>query len=99
MKNFQARLEAARRAIQRTLPAEAAQALKGTRWLWVTNPENLAPERRRDLEELKRFLPELGRLHELRESLRAIFEDRRVQRPATAIERLRAWIESARRTG
>ncbi len=99
MKNFQERLEQARRSLQRQLPADAAQALKGTRWLWVTNPENLAPEQRRDLEELKRFLPELGRLHELRESLRAIFEDRRVQRPATAIQRLRAWIEAARRTG
>jgi transposase len=98
MKNFQERLEQARRSLQRQLPADAAQALKGTRWLWVTNPENLAPEQRRDLEELKRFLPELGRLHELRESLRAIFEDRRVQRPATAIQRLRAWIEAARRT-
>lgn len=99
MKNFQARLEAARRSLQRQLPAEAAQALKGTRWLWVTNPENLEPEQRRDLEELKAFLPELGRLHELRESLRAIFEDRRVHRPDTAQQRLRGWIAAARQTG
>lgn len=104
MKDFQDQLENARRTIQRELPAEAAQALKGTRWLWITNPENLEPEQRRDLEELARFVPELGRLHDLRlhdlrESLRAIFEDRRVHRPATAIERFRNWIDTARRTG
>jgi transposase len=99
MKNFQDQLENARRTIQRELPAEAAQALKGTRWLWITNPENLDPEQRRDLEELGRFIPELGRLHDLRERLRSIFEDHRVQRPATAIDRFRDWIDTARRTG
>jgi transposase len=41
MKNFQDHLTAARREIQRSLPKEAAQALKGTRWLWLTNQENL----------------------------------------------------------
>ena len=33
------------------------------------------------------------------ESVRAIFEDQRVRRPATAIERFQAWIAEARRTG
>ena len=41
----------------------------------------------------------MGRLHDLRESLRAVFEDHRVRRPATGIERLRAWMAEARRTG
>lgn len=99
MKNFQERLEAARRAIQRELPEDVAQALKGLRWLWITNPENLEPDQRQELRELKALIPELGRLHDLRESLRAIFEDHRVHRPATAIERFRAWIDTARRTG
>lgn len=99
MKNFHKGLESARRSLQRQLGAEAAAVLKGTRWLWVTNPENLEPEQRRDLEELKRNLPELGRLHDLRERLRAIFEDRRVQRPDTAKQRLREWIAAARQTG
>ena len=99
MKNFQDRLEQARRAIQRGLPEDVAKALKGMRWLWITNPENLDADQRQELRELKVLVPELGRLHDLRESLRAIFEDHRVRRPATAVERLRAWVAEARRTG
>lgn len=99
MKNFLEQLEKARRALQRELPAEVAQALKGLRWLWITNPENLGPDQRHELPELKPLFPELGQLHDLREGLRAIFEDRRVRRPATATERLWAWIDAARRTG
>ncbi len=34
----------AQREIQRSPPKEAAKELKGTRWLWLTNPENLTPE-------------------------------------------------------
>ena len=46
MKNFQDHLTAARREIQRPLPKEEAKALKGTRWLWLTNQENLTEEER-----------------------------------------------------
>lgn len=99
MKLFQEQLEGARRAIQRELAPEAAQALKGMRWLWITNPENLTAEQRQELQELKRLIPELGRLHDLRESLRAIFEDHRLRRPETAAERLRDWITAARHSG
>jgi transposase len=98
MKNFQDRLEKARRDIQKTLPAEAAKGLKGLRWLWITNPENLDDDQWQELQELKELIPELGRLHDLRESLRATFEDHRLRRPVTAVERLRAWIVEARRT-
>jgi transposase len=99
MKNFQEQLEQARRQIQKTLHPEAAKGLKGLRWLWITNPENLDQDQRQELEALKELLPELGRLHDLRERLRAIFEDHRVRRPATAVERFRAWITEARQTG
>jgi transposase len=99
MKNFQDRLEDARRQIQKTLHPEAAKGLKNLRWLWITNPKNLDDDQRQDLLELKELIPELGRLHDLRESLRAIFEDHRVRKPTTAIERSRAWIAEARRSG
>ena len=98
MKNFQERLEKARREIQKTLHPEAAKGLKGLRWLWITNPENLDDDQRQELQELKELIPDLGRLHDLRESLRAIFEDQRMHRPATAIARFQAWIAEARRT-
>jgi len=42
------------REIQRSLPKEAAKELKGTRWLWLTNPENLTPEQQASLVSRKR---------------------------------------------
>ena len=99
MKNFHERFEEARRAIQRTLPEEQAEALKGSRWLWITNPENLSPEQRRELAGLQRQFPELAKLSRHREKLRRIFEDHRVRRPETATTWLRAWCERGRRMG
>jgi transposase len=55
MKNFQESLSQARRQIQRDLSPEAARALKGTRWLWLTNPENLDQEQRQEIEQLKQW--------------------------------------------
>lgn len=99
MKNFQDRLTEARRQIQRTLPKEKAKELKGSRWLWMTNLENLTPEERTKLQELKRKFPALGRLAEHREALREIFEDERVSTPETAIRKLRDWCQRGRRLG
>jgi transposase len=91
MKNFQDRLNEARRELQRGLDKEQAKALKGSRWLWTTNPENLRVEQRAELEGLKRKFPELGRLAGHREALRRIFEDQRLTAPRTAMARLREW--------
>ena len=99
MKNFQDRLGDARREIQRSLSKEQAKELKGSRWLWVTNPENLEPDQRRELARLQRRFPGLARLSRHREALRQIFEDHRVRRPETAVAWLRAWCERGRRMG
>ena len=99
MKNFQERLADARREAQRKLPKEQAAELKGSRWLWVTNPENLDPDQRRELARLQRRFPDLARLSRHREALRQIFEDHRVRRPETAVAWLRAWCERGRRMG
>ena len=99
MKNFQDRLTDARRDIQRGLPKDRAKELKGSRWLWVTNPENLEPDQRKELAELKRKFPDLAELSRHREALRRIFEDGRVRRPETAAAWLRAWCDRGRRLG
>ena len=52
MKNFQERLTEARREIQCALPAADREALKGSRWLWLTNEESLSPEEKQRLENL-----------------------------------------------
>ena len=97
MKNFQEQLTDARREIQRGLGKEEAKALKGTRWLWVKNWENLTEQERADLEELKKRFPPLKQLAEQRESLRAIFEDKKIAGMAEGQERLKAWMEEARK--
>jgi transposase len=99
MKNFQDRLNEARREIQKRLDKEQAKELKGSRWLWVTNPENLSAEQCVELEVLKRKFPDLGRLADHREALRRIFEDKRIKTPAAAMDRLRQWCEQGVRLG
>lgn len=92
MKNFQECLTAARRELQRTLPEEAKAKLKGSRWWWVTNLENLREEDRLKFAELRREFPQLNALWEQRERLRAIFEDRTIVSPELGRERLMGWM-------
>lgn len=99
MKNFQERLNEARREIQNNLPKEQAKELKGSRWLWLTNLCNLTPEQQAELERLKKKFPALAKLSEHREALRKIFEDGRFRRPDSAIVWLRRWCEKGRAMG
>jgi transposase len=99
VKNFQEQLTQARREIQRGLSKEEAKELKGTRWLWQKNPENLTAEERQQLAQLQQRFPRLQQLVEQRESLRAIFEDRSIQDAASGASRLRGWMEQAKATG
>jgi transposase len=99
VKNFQEQLTEARREIQRGLDKEAAKQLKGTRWLWQTNPENLTDEQKQQLQGLKERFPRLRQLVEQRESLRAIFEDKGIPDAAAGAARLRAWLEQAQALG
>jgi transposase len=99
MKNFQEQLTDARREIQRALSKEEAKALKGSRWLWVKNWENLTEQERAGLEGLKQRFPLLKQLAEQREGLRAIFEDKKVTTAADGRARLQRWMEEARKLG
>ena len=99
MQNFQDRLTQARREIQREISPEEAKALKGSRWLWLTNEENLTVEERRDLEGLCQQFPRLGKLREQRETLRRIFEDRGLQTAEEGARRLQEWVTQARQLG
>ena len=99
MQNFQERLTDARREIQRELSPEEAKALKGSRWLWLTNEENLTPEERQTLAELCRRFPRLGTLRRQREMLWQIFEDRGLQTAEAGKQRLQEWMAQARELG
>jgi transposase len=99
MNNFQDCLDEARRAVQRQLTDEERHQLKGSRWLWLTNPEHLTPAEQQHLQALKEQFPDLGRLAEERESLRAIFNDRSINSPAVGRKRLQAWRERVQQLG
>ena len=99
MKNFQDHVNAARREIQRQLPREEAKALKGTRWLWLTNAENLTEQEQAELAVLQEQFPLLGRLRQQREKLRRLFEDAAIHTAAAGVKHLRAWMEEARALG
>jgi transposase len=99
MKNFQEYLTKARRELQRGLGKEEAAALKGTRWLWVTNWDNLTLEQRQELTALKERFPQLKQLAEQRERLRALFEDRTIGSAAEGQQQLQAWLAEAGKLG
>jgi transposase len=99
MKNFQEQLSDARREIQRGLPKDQAKELKGSRWLWVKNVENLTEQERQQLEALKEKFPRLKELAGQRESLRAIFEDEQVRTAEQGRLRLDAWKTQAQTLG
>jgi transposase len=99
MKNFQEGLTAARRELQRGLSAEAKAKLKGSRWWWVTNVENLDEEDRESFVKLRLEFPELAVLWEQREKLRMIFEDRTIVTPERGREQLEGWIADVRKLG
>ena len=99
MKNFQECLTGARRELQRKLSEGERERLKGSRWLWATNPENLTPEKRQERAVLAQQFPELGKLADQRESLRALFNDASIRHPAEGRKRLQAWMEQIKALG
>ena len=99
MKNFHECLTGARRELQRKLSDADREELKGSRWLWVTNWENLSAENQEELARLKARFPELGKLADQRESLRSLFNDVTITTPAEGRQRLQAWMEKAKSLG
>src|SRR6266436_4398240 len=99
MKNFQECLTGARRELQRQLSDPEKAQLKGSRWWWVTNPENLTEAEQQQLQQLQKQFPSLGQLADQREALRAIFEDRSIASPKEGRRRLQAWLEQAQGLG
>ena len=73
--------------------------LKGTRWLWLKNEENLTAEERQKQADLSTRFPELKQLAEQRESLRAIFEDRTIVSVEEGRKQLMAWMVEAVKLG
>jgi transposase len=97
MKQLNDQVTAARREIQRAVPAADKQALKGCRWLLVKNQDDLSAEEQANLEGMFAVSPTLKQLHEHKEAFRIIFEtapDR-----ATAEAELQSWVAKVEQSG
>jgi transposase len=99
LKNFQEQLTAARRELPRALPGEDARAVKGSRWLWLTNPENLEAEQLQQLTALRAQFPSWARVADQREAPRQIFDDATLTTPAAGAAQLAQWRAAARALG
>lgn len=90
MKNLNAALTTARRAIQREAEAATKELLKGCRWLLVKNPENLTAEQAPQLAAMLAASPELKHCYELKAAFRALFNQPLTREAAEP--RLRDWV-------
>ena len=99
VKLFNERLSDFRRELHREATDRLHKdVLKGTRWLLLKNPENLAPERqeRERLEEALRLNQPLATAYYMKEDLRQIWEQ---PNKATARRVLDDWIRRAEQSG
>jgi transposase len=96
MKNLNAALTKARRAIQKDADATTKELLKGCRWLLVKNRENLTEEQQQKLTCMLEASPELKRCYQLKESFRDLFEQNLT--PKAAEKRLLRWVAQVEAT-
>jgi len=99
VKLFNDRLSDFRRELYREATERMhKQVLKGTRWLLLKNPENLAPERRERerLEEALRMNQPLATAYYMKEDLRQVWEQ---PDKATATRVLADWTHRAEQSG
>lgn len=96
-KNLNDVLDKARRAIQRHLPKDVASKLKGLRWVLLKAQEDLDDEENEKLQAVYELSPMLGRLHQLKERSRSIFEHITDRKQAERF--LQAWICEVKQFG
>lgn len=97
MKNLNEQVSLARRGIQRGLPEETKQTLKGCRWLLVRNQADLSAADKQKLEAMFSVSPELRQLHALKEDFRTLFQSELT--PEEAGSKLEAWMSAVESSG
>ncbi len=97
MKHLNDQVTSARRDIQRALPEESKQILKGCRWLLVRNYADLSGSDQEKLAAMFAVSSSLQGLHSLKEAFRHLFEADLT--PEEAGPKLEAWITSVETSG
>lgn len=91
-------VDKARRHIQRRLSDEERKELKGSRWIILKPKDKLTQEQRVAIETMCDKYPELGKLYDLKEGFRAIYENKTLS-PITARESFDKWQINAKELG
>lgn len=97
MKNLNAAVTKARRTIQKQAEPATQAVLKGSRWLLVTNRENLSQEERPKLEVMLSVSTELNTCYQLKEAFRDWFNQTTDRAEAEC--RLHAWVNQVEASG
>jgi transposase len=85
-----------RRQEHRELMKDGCDILKGTRWLWVTNTENLEEEPRHDYETLRRLDLKVARACALKENIRRMWKYRKIGWAERFFNRWYGWAVRSR---
>jgi len=97
MQQLNKQLGKARLAYQRQSDEDTQKALKGCRWLFVMNRDNLSEKQEEKLMIALEAAPELKQIYLLKEEFRLVFE--RIQEKQQAQRFLQAWICKAQASG
>ncbi len=97
MQQLNKQLGKARLAYQRQSEPDTQTALKGCRWLFVMNRDNLSQKQAEKLMTALEAAPELMQIYLLKEEFRLVFE--RIQDKQQAQRFLQAWICKAQASG
>lgn len=91
------RINQTRREIQRRLPEEQKDALKGLRWALVKPQKELSDSERERLQPVLEKFPEIRSLVECREQLGTLFDDLTIDSVEKGKAALESWMAGVRR--
>ena len=93
------RIDQTRRELQRKLPADKKDALKGLRWLLLKPSAELSEEEQQRLQPVRARFKEIGQLLDCRDQLRALFDNPAIDSPQEGKAALEAWMVPVRNFG
>ena len=96
---FNDRIDQTRREIQRQLPKEKKDALKGLRWILLKPSDELSDDEKKRLAPVLQDFPEILRLVDSRDRLRSLFDDPLIDSPQKGKTALEAWMAVVRTFG
>lgn len=85
-----------RRGEHRELLKEKDETLKGTRYLWLWNEENIPEWRREEFAELRKEQLKVGRAWSIKESLRELWESQTMKKAHSYFKRWYFWATHSR---